>query len=397
MNQIEVINSLMKYCEKKKYKGWDVIDGIDSVFIRKTFLKHSKFFRFFFLQLTGFRMAYINLRPILFVKQYYNAKGIALFINGYCNLYECMQHGVELSISKEYCLHQIHELCQLLISLKNTQFHGTGWGYPFIWQSLSFCFPANTPTAVATSFAVEALLHAYQITQKEQYKDVALSAEDFITQSLHRTPYNNGFLFSYSPYEGNNGVYNASLLAARVIIMCNKYSHKTENLALARRAIQTCVDSQNQDGSWYYGITKRQRWIDNFHTGYNLEALQFYQDETGDTSFDDAIKKGVGFMLQYHFDKNGVPNYYHNKRYPIDIHCCGEIYVVLYKLHIFEQHKELADKVWNWTYQNMFNKKEGYFYFQKRKYITNKCPLMRWSEAFMFNALSYYLKSSNSI
>jgi hypothetical protein len=38
----------------------------------------------------------------------------------------------------------------------------------------------------------------------------------------------------------------------------------------------------------------------------------------------------------------------------------------------------------------MFNKK-GYFYYQLKKGVSSKIPYMRWSNAFMFNALSVYL------
>jgi len=33
----------------------------------------------------------------------------------------------------------------------------------------------------------------------------------------------------------------------------------------------------------------------------------------------------------------------------------------------------------------------GFFYYQLKKGISTKVPYMRWSNAFMFNALSYLL------
>jgi hypothetical protein len=35
--------------------------------------------------------------------------------------------------------------------------------------------------------------------------------------------------------------------------------------------------------------------------------------------------------------------------------------------------------------------KEAYFYYQLKPGISSKIPYMRWSNAFMFNALSHYL------
>ena len=52
--------------------------------------------------------------------------------------------------------------------------------------------------------------------------------------------------------------------------------------------------------------------------------------------------------------------------------------------------KELADKVVNWTITNMQDS-EGYFYYQLKQFFSSHIPYMRWSNAFMFNAMSHYL------
>lgn len=84
------------------------------------------------------------------------------------------------------------------------------------------------------------------------------------------------------------------------------------------------------------------------------------------------------------------PKYYHNQTYPIDIHCPGQLFVTLCRLHRFGEHRALAEKVLGWTIRHMQDKR-GYFYYQLKKGISSKIPYMRWSNAFMFNALSYYI------
>jgi len=388
-------NKLRNYCEKQNFKGYDVSDSIASVFIRRTFLGKIPLFRFAMIQATGHRIAVFNLRPFLFIPKYYNAKGIALFLNGYCNIYDVLSHKkINIGISKEECLNKINYLSNLLISLKSNDYSGAGWGYPTAWQSRSFYFPPNTPTVVVTSFAVDALFHSYEITKKEKYKEIALSSASFILNDLKRTPYKNGFLFSYSPLNGNDTVYNASLLGGKTLALCYKYSHNPEYIKTAKICIQTCIDCQRKDGSWIYGAGKTQKWIDNFHTGYNLDAINEYQNISKDFSFKENIDNGTKFFLDNFFDrKDYSPKYFNNKKYPVDIHCCGELFVILNKLNIFKENRDLANGVLNWTFNNMQHPQKGYFYFQKRKFITNKTPLMRWSESFMFNALSYYFKS----
>ena len=134
-----------------------------------------------------------------------------------------------------------------------------------------------------------------------------------------------------------------------------------------------------------------QSWIDSFHTGYNLDAIQTYQNITGDLSFRNHIELGLKYYLQNFFLKDGMPKYYHNKTYPIDIHCPGQLIVTLSKTKSFAENKDLVDKVVKWTIENMQDSK-GYFYYQLKKRISSKISYMRWSNAFMFNAMSNYLK-----
>lgn len=47
------------------------------------------------------------------------------------------------------------------------------------------------------------------------------------------------------------------------------------------------------------------------------------------------------------------------------------------------------------TIDNMQDKK-GYFYYQLKQGISSMISYMRWSNAFMFNALSYYILSENA-
>ena len=55
-----------------------------------------------------------------------------------------------------------------------------------------------------------------------------------------------------------------------------------------------------------------------------------------------------------------------------------------------KKYEEIAKKVLQWTIRNMQDKK-GYFYYQLKPGISSKISYMRWSNAFMFNAMSHYL------
>ena len=356
---------LKNYCETENFKGWDPYDGLNSKVFQALPLKYWDLARLAWIQ--GFKRSPINFRKALLVPKQYNAKGIGLFLLGYCNLYELASKDNTTFGTKEELLSKINELANLLDRLKKPNFSGACWGYNFPWQSRRlFLFPKDTPTVVATTFCVEALFKAYDVTKNETYKSLALSAADFVMNDLNRTPHHSGFLFSYSPYKGNNTVYNASLLGAKTLSLCYKYSGNKLYKDTAELAVRAACDGQLNDGSWSYGLLKTQSWIDSFHTGYNLDAISVYQNCTGDIQFKENLRKGFYYYIENFFEKTGTPKYYHNKMYPIDIHCPGQLFVTLSKLNEFENNKVLADKVINWTLQNMQSPK-GFFYYQIKK------------------------------
>ena len=397
MNQIFLTSflKLKNYCEKEGFKGWDPYDGLNSKIFKALPLKHWDLARLAWIQ--GFKRSPINFRKLLMVPKQHNSKGIGLFLLGYCNLYELASDGETRLGKPEALLSKIHELADLLDELKNTNYSGACWGYNFPWQSRRlFLFPKDTPTVVATTFCVEALFKAYDVTKNKTYKILALSAANFILNDLNRTPHRSGFLFSYSPLKGNNTVYNASLLGAKTLSLCYKYSGRKIYKDTAEIAIRSACEGQLNDGSWFYGLLKTQSWIDSFHTGYNLDAIITYQNCTGDTQFEDNLKKGFYFYIENFFEKSGVPKYFHNEMYPIDIHCPGQFFVTLSKLNEFENNKVLADKVINWTLKYMQSPK-GFFYYQLKKGVSSKISYMRWSNAFMFNSITYFIKESKKL
>lgn len=388
--------ALRSWCEAERFKGWDPYDGLNSkVFQALPFLSKSAICRLAVIQ--GFKRSPINLRRIALVPKEYNAKGIGLFLQGYCNLYKAVSVRPELEKnlgSKDEILKHTHELARLLINLQSKGYSGACWGYNFDWQARRlFLFPKNTPTVVATCFCATALFEAYEITGCAEYLETALSSADFITKDLHRTECNGGFLFSYSPLKGNDTVYNASLLGSRLLSYCYRYTHKAEYKELAEQSVKACCTAQGRDGSWVYGMLPVQSWKDSFHTGYNLDGLIAYQELCNDTNYSEAIRKGFDYYIANFFEADGTPKYYNDRTYPIDIHCPGQLLVTLARLHRYDEYKELADKVLDWTIGHMQDRR-GYFYYQLKPGISSRIPYMRWSNAFMFCALSYRLLES---
>jgi len=380
------LQRLISYCEKEEYKGYDPYDGLNSrLFQSLPILPKKRLPRLAWIQL--FKRLPVNLRPVVGIKKDYNPKGLGLFLTGYINLAKV--EGLD-----KYKRH-INFFARKLIELKTPGFSGSCWGYNFPWESKAFYQPKYTPTIVASTFVANALIDAYEITGNGNYLEEAISTKDFILKDLKRTVGPNGnFVFSYSPYD-TSGVFNASLLGARLLARIYAQTSDEELKATAQKAVAYCCEQQNPDGSWFYSPLPFHQWIDNFHTGFNLECLIDYRKFTNDQSFDEYIDKGMKYYLETFFDEQGRSAYYSNSLYPIDIHAPSQLFVTLHKAGIFEEKRDLADRVLQWTLRNM-QSPEGYFFYQKRKYITNKISYMRWSQAWIFYGLSYYILSANN-
>ncbi len=383
MSKIEAsFGKLKTYIEKENYKGWDPYDGLNSKFFNAIPLVYrSRFIRLAWIQ--SFKRLPLNLRNILGVKKDYNPKGLGLFLSGYCNLYTIEP--------KEEYLVKINFLIDKILSLQTEGWSGSCWGYNFDWQARAFFQPKFTPTVVASTFIGYALLDAYDILKDEKLLKIARSICDFILKDLNRTYDDKGnFAFSYSPLD-NTQVFNASLLGSRMLARVYSYTSEKELIDEAKKSVQFCVDYQQKDGAWAYGTLPFHQWIDNFHTGYNLECISEYMKYSGDTTYEKNIEIGLEYYLNTFFTKDGKSKYYNTSLYPIDIHAPAQLIITLYRLGILKEQKELIDKVLKWTIENMQDK-EGYFYYQIKKRFNSKIPYIRWAQSWMFFSMSFYLK-----
>lgn len=376
---------LKNYVEKEGYRGWDPYDGLNSKFFQSLPLRKLPLARLAWIQL--FKRSPINLRSFFGVEKDFNSKGLGLFLSGYCNLY--------LQNPREEYKEKIYTLIDLIINQRSKGYSGVCWGYNFDWQARAFFQPKSTPTVVATTYVTYSLLDAYDIFKNKEWLDLARSACDFVLYDLNRTYDKDGdFCFSYSPLD-NTQVFNASLLGSRMLSRVYSYT-KEETLAeTATKSVSFCCKQQKENGAWGYGTLPFHQWIDNFHTGFNLECIHEYQKFTGNRSFSEYLTKGFHYYINTFFTKQGQSKYYDNKLYPIDIHAPAQLVITLGRMEKLKDHLPLVHRVLEWTLQNMQDKK-GYFYYQVKKTGTSKIPYIRWAQAWMFFSLSFYLTTTKN-
>ena len=379
-------NQLIDYCEQEAFKGYDPYDGLNSKLFRAIpAVSKNRYARLLWIQ--TFKRSPVNLRAITGVKKEYNPKALGLFLSGYCNLYKTKP-------DQKY-LDKIYFFAARLLELQNTQWSGACWGYNFDWQARAFFQPKNTPTVVASVFIASAFLDAYEITKDEALLKTARSTCNFILKDLNRTADAKGnFAFSYSPLD-TSVVFNASLLGSRLLARVYSFTKEKELIDEAKKSVEFCCSFQKQDGSWGYGTLPFHQWIDNFHTGYNLECIADYMKYSGDELYKNNVAKGFEYYINTFFTEEGIAKYYNNTVYPVDIHAPAQMIITLAKLDKFKAYKNVADKVMEWTIKNM-QSPQGYFYYQVNKYFSSKISYMRWAQAWMFYALSTYINLESS-
>ena len=373
--------AVQKWVEDRDYKGYDPGDGLTS-FLRP--LTFGSIFAERILQQAIWKSPW-NVRPLVGVKPLDSTKGRGFMAWGYLHLFKVM--GEPIWRDKAFaCL-------DWLRAHKTSASPFYCWGNHFDFSSRSGRIPAHQPTIVWSGLIGQAFLEAYEQTQEPRFLEVACSICDWILQ-LPREETAAGYCISYVPF-AQFSIHNSNMLGAAMLARTWKHVGKPEYLAAAQAAMLYSCSRQMNDGSWWYGEHPKYRWIDNFHTAYNLDCLKRYLQSTGETRFQEQLDRGHEYFVRTFFEESGCPRYYDNKTYPIDIQCAAQAIDTF--CFFSEEHPEdlvLAEKVARWTIENMQDL-TGYFHYRKYPMLTSKTPYFHWGQATMFKALAHLrLKSS---
>lgn len=361
---------LYGYCRASGYHGWDNFDGLNSLLFRNSPLYHSPFLRLSWTQF--FKRSPINFRAAAQVPKGYNPKGLALFVNG---LIAKGRHD------------EAQQLVRQLQGMTCSGYSGTSWGYNFDWQSRNFLTPAGTPNAVTTVFVANAMLDYYAATGDASALEAAFGVCRFLLENLILFEDGTTMCVGYMP--GNDTrVHNVNMLVAAALARVARITCNKGYLEKSRKAMRYSVKAMRPDYSWPYGESSFQQFIDSFHTGFNLVSLKRWMEFAEEQTWEMELRKGYRYYLEHFWLEDGCPRYYHDSLYPIDIHCSAQ--GILTCLELSAQSPEslpLADRIAAWAIEHMQDE-TGYFYYQKHRAFTNKIPYIRWSQAWMFCALS---------
>jgi rhamnogalacturonyl hydrolase YesR len=373
----KALNLVQRWVEEHQYRGYEPFDGLSS-WARPLMLGSLLGER---LLMQTIRQSPFNLRPILGVRPKDSTKGRGYIASGYLARYR--------ATGDQRYLHRAVSCLEWLDKNRVARFKHHCWSNHFDFASRGGSYTRHDPIIVWTSLIGYAYLDAFEITRKGWFLRVADSVCKWILQ-LPRERTASGDCLSYFA-DRQSSVHNSNMLGASILARTAKHTGNEEYREVARSAMEYSCSRQRADGSWWYGEEPKWRWIDNFHTGYNLDSLYFYMEATGDDEFRTNLRQGLAFYKNHFFEAEGCPRYYHTRKYPVDIQNAAQAIDTLVLASNYDNASlELGKNVAAWTIRHMQDPK-GYFYYRRYPLIKAKTPMLHWGQATMFKALAALL------
>ncbi len=375
------LEEVSRWVEQHDYRAYDPGDG-DLSFLRH-FTLNVHFFRR--LLTAAVLRAPFHIRPWIGIRPHTSTKGMAYMGWGYVKMYALTKND-NYRHRAEFCFNW-------LMANRSLHYEQYCWGNHFSFSTRAGTIPRHTPTIVWSSLIALAFLEAYEELNKPEYLAVAASTGEWV-KNLPREQTSRGTCLSYVPFKYVS-IHNSNMLGAALLARVASHTNDRQALDLARNAMIYSCARQNADGAWYYGNAPTYHWIDNFHTGYNLDCLKRYMDSTGDREFDSQLQSGYKYFKLHFFETDGRPKYYHDRAEPIDIQCAAQ---AIDTLAFYSDHDpealELAGRVAHWTINNM-QAEDGHFFYRDLGWKKVKTPMFHWGQGSMFKALAHLLSKVN--
>jgi len=380
----KVISKLIRFLDQNDFKGWEPYDVLNNRL--KSFFK-APIFRVLITQV--FRLSPIFIHPLLKEKRLY-AKAVALFAHSFLILYE-------ITKSRKYRDRAIYFL-DWLDEHRSLQSRNFSLGSQYDLNLKTYESSSDTPSPFITALAVEAFISAYKILGQKRYLEIAESGIRYFLDELPQIQVKNDQ--SYFIYHPNNSRFIPNLPAIISGTLARFYSISGDITILNTvvKNLKYVVQWQRSNGSWFYNPNTK--YVDNFHTGFILEALAKFEYYTKDIQFKSAFSKGLSYYIKNLFKSNGIPIHIKLSGIPqnadslftkIDLRDFAQTIILFNflnekKLHYIRQHYDL----FNWS-SCYFKSKKGYFYYQQLPIYIIKGPFITM-QAWMLYALVKMLK-----
>jgi hypothetical protein len=274
------------------------------------------------------------------------------------------------------------------------------WGYPFNWETIRGTIWAGTPLITTVPYVYEAFSEVYKLDHNERWLQVMRSIAEHVLQDYRDCATSNtAASCSYDPVDAKSeGVVNASAYRAFMLTQAAVDFSDDRYRKVADRNLCFVLESQNQDGSWYYAKDEKRHFTDHFHTCFVLKALAKIEALTGSCECTQAVERGINYYVHTLFDESGSPKPFSvpprliiYRRELYDYAECINLGVLLRGR--FEEFDKIADGVLN-EVLTVWQRQDGSFRTRRLLLGWDKVPMHRWAQSQLFRSLCLLLLKS---
>ena len=280
--------------------------------------------------------------------------------------------------------------------LRCTGFDEPCWGYHFDTQSRVFFYSKRDPNTIATAFAAQALLDAYDRLGEESLLLEAVGVGEFFLRHIRQTRAARGAYFGYIVGD-TNAIQNANTHVCAVLARLTEHVDDDRFRRAAQEGIEYALSHQRPDGSWLYGERADLAWVDGYHHGYVLDALRVCDEAGVDDRLPEAIERGLDYYERELLLADGTPKYFSHEVYPIDSQSYAQA-IQTFSIAASRDPRRIepARRVFDWTTEQM-RRRDGLFRFQRRRHWSNPLPHMRWVVAALLLAVTHMSNAESDL
>jgi hypothetical protein len=275
------------------------------------------------------------------------------------------------------------------------------WGYPFNWETRTGTYPEGTPMITSMPYMYEAFRLVYQLDGNPEWLEIMRSIATHAYEDYQDYEMSPGVsTCCYTPgLENTKGVVNAAAYRAFLLTQGAIDFSEEKYRKAAEGNLNFVLESQNENGSWYYSTDNVRDFVDHFHTCFVLKALSKIETLTGSPRCTKAIERGVGYYVSNLFDKDGLPKPFSKKprltvyrRELYDYAECVNLCVLLQGR--FSELDRILSVVLGDILQR-WQKSDGAFRARELLMGWDNVPMHRWAQSQMFRSLSFFVAKNS--
>lgn len=266
---------------------------------------------------------------------------------------------------------------------------------------LSYEADTSDVSPLLTCWAGWLFLKIFQKNNRSEYLKMAESVANYFVNAHPKDICGpEEVYFRYVPTLSEE-IFNCSaMISAFLVEFGNTVGNRLyEDLGI--RGLKHVIGAQNPDGSWFYGRSRRFRYVDNFHTAFVLTALCMARSHYGPGRLEAALDRGLSFYRRHLFKRinpKELRPVHFLKRYPpinsniiqqVDLRDAASAMILFSCLGKTGEYVKDADDVLRWTLKYM--RLSSGFSPEITWFWRNKIPYIEY-QAYMFLAIVLYYR-----